>query len=253
MVEGDRVAAGDVLLHLDPTLLQVGLDISRARLAEALARRARFEAGAASPNSTYPPLPFPPARHCQGRGRPGQILAARAELLEGDAARLEETPPADRQPARGGRGPDRCETRAAEELVPQIVTTMKQLDRVEIARPPTAWCTRWPRPRWAATSPRRHHPAGRLPRRRARFRASPRPPLDRSGPSRPARGAPAQGRGRRRLVWDADRQVTGRTYYRVALNVPDSALERLGAVPLVLGMPIEAFLETGERMVMRYI
>ena len=41
---GDVVAAGDLLLRLDPTLLAINLDIYRTRLAEALARKARLEA-----------------------------------------------------------------------------------------------------------------------------------------------------------------------------------------------------------------
>ena len=36
--DGDRVGADDLLMQLDPTLLQVNLDIARGRLAAALAR-----------------------------------------------------------------------------------------------------------------------------------------------------------------------------------------------------------------------
>ncbi|MEI4488234.1 HlyD family type I secretion periplasmic adaptor subunit [Frigidibacter sp. MR17.14] len=41
---GDRVEAGQVLVELDPTLLQTNLGIARTRLAEALALQARLEA-----------------------------------------------------------------------------------------------------------------------------------------------------------------------------------------------------------------
>ena len=41
---GDLVKQGDILLLLDPTLLQVNLDIARNRLAEALTQKARLEA-----------------------------------------------------------------------------------------------------------------------------------------------------------------------------------------------------------------
>lgn len=41
---GDLVKQGDILLRLDPTLLQVNLDIARNRLAEALTQKARLEA-----------------------------------------------------------------------------------------------------------------------------------------------------------------------------------------------------------------
>ena len=44
VADGDVVKAGDVLMRLDPTLLKVNLDIARARLAEALARKTRLEA-----------------------------------------------------------------------------------------------------------------------------------------------------------------------------------------------------------------
>ncbi len=41
---GDRVAAGEVLIRLDPTLLNITRDITRGRLVELIARRARLEA-----------------------------------------------------------------------------------------------------------------------------------------------------------------------------------------------------------------
>ena len=47
--------------------------------------------------------------------------------------------------------------------------------------------------------------------------------------------------------------TTGQSYYRVGLSVPPAGLALLGNVDLIPGMPIEAFLETGERSVMSYL
>lgn len=48
-------------------------------------------------------------------------------------------------------------------------------------------------------------------------------------------------------------QATGQAYYRVALRVTPDELARLGDVPLMPGMPIEAYLETGNRTVLQYL
>lgn len=47
--------------------------------------------------------------------------------------------------------------------------------------------------------------------------------------------------------------ATGQSYYRVDLEVPTEELARLGAVEVLPGMPIEAFLETGDRSVLAYL
>jgi len=47
--------------------------------------------------------------------------------------------------------------------------------------------------------------------------------------------------------------ATGQSYYRVGLEVPREELARLGEVDLLPGMPIEAFLETGDRSVLAYL
>jgi HlyD family secretion protein len=47
--------------------------------------------------------------------------------------------------------------------------------------------------------------------------------------------------------------VTGQTYYQVGLTVSPEELARLGDVVLVPGMPVEAFLQTGDRSVMSYL
>lgn len=47
--------------------------------------------------------------------------------------------------------------------------------------------------------------------------------------------------------------TTGQSYYRVGLSVPPEGLALLGNVDLIPGMPIEAFLETGERSILSYL
>ena len=95
---GDAVEAGQVLMRLDPTLLQVNLDIYRNRLAEALVRKARLEAeqnGRPAPDAaaiTASGL----TRHLAGLPLDGliegqrQIMAARAEVQRGKTDQLPE-------------------------------------------------------------------------------------------------------------------------------------------------------------------
>lgn len=46
---------------------------------------------------------------------------------------------------------------------------------------------------------------------------------------------------------------TGQSYFRVTLTVPAAQLALLGDIELLPGMPVEAFLQTGERSVMSYL
>lgn len=46
---------------------------------------------------------------------------------------------------------------------------------------------------------------------------------------------------------------TGQSYYRLTVTVPADNLALLGDVEMIPGMPIEAFLETGERSVLNYL
>lgn len=90
---GDQVAEGQVVLSLDPTLLQANLDIALNRLAAALARAARLQSeqvGLAEPAFTYDRLPF--ALPDMMREEEGQrrIFAARAEVMTGRRAQLAE-------------------------------------------------------------------------------------------------------------------------------------------------------------------
>lgn len=92
--DGDTVEQGAVLIRLDATLLQINLDIARTRLASALALQARLTAeqlGQKTLSFTYPDLPFTAldtARHEQSQQ---EIFNARAAVLTGQQAQLEET------------------------------------------------------------------------------------------------------------------------------------------------------------------
>jgi HlyD family secretion protein len=48
-------------------------------------------------------------------------------------------------------------------------------------------------------------------------------------------------------------QRTGANYYTVRISLPDSEIARLGALKLVPGMPVEAFVKTGERTMLSYL
>ena len=90
--DGDIVAAGDRLMRLDPTVLEVNLDIARSQLAAALALRARLRAEQAQTETLsfdYSDTPFAAldvARHEQGQR---EIFAARAAVIAGQRAQLD--------------------------------------------------------------------------------------------------------------------------------------------------------------------
>ena len=48
-------------------------------------------------------------------------------------------------------------------------------------------------------------------------------------------------------------QRTGRTYYSVRIGLTNDELQRLGDVKLTPGMPVEAYIETGERTMLSYL
>jgi membrane fusion protein, type I secretion system len=48
-------------------------------------------------------------------------------------------------------------------------------------------------------------------------------------------------------------QRTGQTYYTIRVSISPDGLSRLGAVKLVPGMPVECFIQTGERTVISYL
>jgi len=48
-------------------------------------------------------------------------------------------------------------------------------------------------------------------------------------------------------------QRTGQTYYTIRVSMPPEEVTRLGAVRLIPGMPVEAFVQTGERTMLSYL
>jgi HlyD family secretion protein len=48
-------------------------------------------------------------------------------------------------------------------------------------------------------------------------------------------------------------QRTGQTYYTIRISIPPAQLLRLGTVKLVPGMPVECFIQTGERTPISYL
>ena len=48
-------------------------------------------------------------------------------------------------------------------------------------------------------------------------------------------------------------QRTGQSYYTIRVAMPTKELARLGDVRLIPGMPVEAFVQTGERTVFSYL
>src|SRR5829696_2055145 len=48
-------------------------------------------------------------------------------------------------------------------------------------------------------------------------------------------------------------QRTGATYYTVRMSISDEQVARLGGLRLLPGMPVEAFIQTGERTIMSYL
>lgn len=95
---GDQVTAGQVLVVFDPTLAAARRDIARARLAEALAERARLDAetaGAATLGLDAPTAALSAAslsaEMAPALARQQALLGARAESVADARARLAET------------------------------------------------------------------------------------------------------------------------------------------------------------------
>ena len=57
-----------------------------------------------------------------------------------------------------------------------------------------------------------------------------------------------------RVAADLTREAqTGQTFYLARIKVDEAALAALGGLKLVPGMPVEAFIETGERTALSYL
>lgn len=48
-------------------------------------------------------------------------------------------------------------------------------------------------------------------------------------------------------------QKSGASFYTVRISVPEDEIARLEGLKLIAGMPVEAFIQTGERNVMSYL
>jgi len=48
-------------------------------------------------------------------------------------------------------------------------------------------------------------------------------------------------------------QRSGQTYYTIRVSMPPAEIKRLGEVKLIPGMPVEAFVQTGDRTLMSYL
>jgi HlyD family secretion protein len=48
-------------------------------------------------------------------------------------------------------------------------------------------------------------------------------------------------------------QRSGERYYTVRISIPEAEVARLGGLKLLPGMPLEAFIQTGERTVLAYL
>lgn len=92
--DGDTIAQGDVLMRLDPTLLQINLDSARGRLASALALNARLEAeqgNAQKISFTYPNLPFDLPDTAAHEKIQSNIFNARVSVRNGRQEQLAES------------------------------------------------------------------------------------------------------------------------------------------------------------------
>lgn len=156
-------------------------------------------------------------------------------------------------------------TNSIQELEQQITSTRKQLDRVEIKAPATGRVHELQIFTIGGVVP----PGGTIlqiiPRDqgvRFEMRVAP-ASIDQVYPSQPARlifAAFNQRTTPEIMGQVADisptsvvDEVSGETFYRVSMEVSPEQLARLGDLELVPGMPVDAFLQTGERSVFSYL
>lgn len=92
--DGDTIAKGDLLIRLDPTLIELNLDSARSRLAGALALNARLKAEQARApeiDFSYGALPFDLPETAVHERIQHEIFNARAAIREGQQEQLSET------------------------------------------------------------------------------------------------------------------------------------------------------------------
>lgn len=349
VANGDRVVAGQPLVRLDPTLLEVNLEIYRNRLAEALARKARLEAeqlGLPAPVFGSPsPWLLGMDLGLQYESQ-RQMFAARADVLQGSQDQLRETIVQFRNQAIGVEGQIgalrdqlgyietdlanvvalnakglaresqvlelqraraamlgqiaeqqatraqiansirdtelailqgarefreavvtelREATTASEELTLQIVTTQKQLERIVLQAPSAGIVHELQ----ASTVGGVVAPGAVVVQivplsEGVEFSLRLEPSaIDEVHVGQRARVVlPAFSSRTTPAIFGTLATIsptsiadpaTGRSFYRLTLSIPAAELARLGAVELVPGMPVEAFLETGERTVWSYL
>ncbi|HEX9857167.1 MAG TPA: HlyD family type I secretion periplasmic adaptor subunit [Paracoccaceae bacterium] len=347
--DGDVVRTGDVLLKLDPTLLNINLDIYRNRLAEVIARESRLEAeylGEASIAFRAPPLALEGIaldKHYTGQqeifearrlvldgrkeqlqerilqfgnqiaGVEGQItsmrdqlayvereltslrtltregLARESQLLElqrtqagllGQQSEFQaklaeirnsirdtelEILQSERQFGEEVVTELRTATAEREELTLQIVTIEKQLERVEILAPADGVIHEMQVSTVGGVVPPEATIMQIVPLSEGvefEIRVDPKS-IDQIFVGQSAKVVfPAFDMRSTPEIFGTLAVVppssvtdpaTGQSYFRVGLSVPPEELARLGNVELIPGMPVEAFLQTGERSVMSYL
>ena len=279
---GDRVASGQLLLRLDPTLLRVNLDIAFTRLTEALARKARLEAedrGLAAPGfADYPDLPFPLPDMGESEAGQMRVFTARRRLSEGRQAQLAEriaqferqieVEQAERQFREEVVTDLRTTQAEIEEMTIQIVTLSRQLARVEIRAPAAGVVHEMQVTTIGGVLPPNGTVLQVIPVDEGvelELMLDPRE-IDRVHPGQKAevvltafdqRTTP---RLSGHVTAISPMVVTGQSagkehnFYRLGLELAPGEIERLDAgTSIVPGMPIEAFLETGEHTVMSYL
>ncbi|HDZ80852.1 MAG TPA: HlyD family type I secretion periplasmic adaptor subunit [Roseobacter sp.] len=91
---GDTVQAGQIIARLDPTLLQINLEVARARLVDVLSQHARLDAESTDAKEIsfdFPSLPFEVTQPRKIKAMAGQqeIFATRAKIRDGLRERME--------------------------------------------------------------------------------------------------------------------------------------------------------------------
>lgn len=349
VTDGDQVTAGEVMMRLDPTLLQVNLDSARSRLAAALALQERLEAEQLRLSTLefdYTPLPFArpeTAPHeasqreiflarravldgareqlaetfvqteTRRRGLDGQITATREQiaLIDQDLANMETlanqglarqsqmselqrtqsellgrlaTLEAEVAQLANSRREQELEilqrernfmetvvtelrdaTAQVEELTLEIITRTAQLDRVEVRAPVDGVVHEMQVTTLGGVIAPGEPILEVIPLGNTMeftLRVDPHS-IDQVWQGQSAKvtlsafdpqSTPQLAARVTQISPDVVRDATtGQSYYRVDLEVPGAELARLGEVELLPGMPIEAFLETGERSVLAYL
>lgn len=133
---GDTVRAGDVLMRLDPTLLEINLDMYRSRLAEIIARQSRLEAEYVDADTiafTPPPPQLQPAAMEQHVTGQREIFEARSEVLAGRKEQLRERILQFRNQITGVEGRIKA-TEDQLEFVATELTRVRELNRQGLAR-----------------------------------------------------------------------------------------------------------------------